>query len=184
MICTPLSTSRNTELMYLTIMSLFSWLHYTDWLIDCLIESCDCLNTQDYSSQSLYPESFVFPCPFNQEWRRCKHTVCNQWVRFLSHTSPTSNLSLKSWTQPPEKLIMEYGISVLLLHPSQRSNTVPFLGDAHGRITQQKKVSVMANPVLPASAVVSPDAFFGLHSKCCLGGFFASVPWLFWLLLC
>lgn len=48
-----------------------------------------------------------------------------------------------------------------------------FPGAAPGRITQQMKVSVMANTVLlPASAVVSPDAFFFFFFSDCTANAF------------
>lgn len=44
--------------------------------------------------------------------------------------------------------------------PLKDQTQFPFPGAEHGGITQQKKVSVMATPVLfPASAVMSPYVF-------------------------
>lgn len=187
MACTHLPTSRDTELMYITIMSLFSRLHCTDCLIDWLI---DLWLPRTFFSVSLpWKSCFFMPSHLIRNGVRCKHTVCNQSVRsFHTHHLPVIwVLRVEPSLQRSSSWNMVFPYCGFISNKDQTQFSFP--GAAPGRITQQKKVSVMANTVLlPASAVVSPDAFFffffWLHSKCFLGSFFASVPWLFWLLLC
>lgn len=129
--------------MYLTIMSLFSWLHYIDWLIDWLISSCDCLDIQDFFFSVSLPWKFCFTMPSHliRNDMRCNYTVCNHWVRSFHtcHLPVIQVLRVEPSLRRSSPWNMVFPYCGFTSHEDQTQ--FPFPGAVHGGITQQKKVS-------------------------------------------
>lgn len=170
-------TTRNTELVHPTITSVFFWLHHAAWLCSF----CDCLNMQDFIFLSLFTLTVLCAQLFHQGW----HKVCNHWVSSF-HTSYLPVIWVlrvepslrRSWPWNTAFPCCDVPF-IKITHSSHFLE--PYVEESH---TRRKFLCWPLQSFFQPAQRSLPMLCLGLHSKCCPWGFFATLPWLFWLLLC